>query len=244
MISNGSFTLNGTRFILTQDPASRTTPDSVVFLKTAEMLALYDQLFERVAPRRIVEFGIFEGGSPLYFAATKDIDLFVGIDLRPRSEIVLGHVKSMGLSEKISLHYGVSQGDRAAVEAVLDAEFGSNPLDMVIDDASHQLALSRASFEIAFPRLRPGGVYVLEDWGWAHWAGAFQQAGGQWHDMPALTTLVFEVTMAMASNPRLISKVEIGSGSWLFITRGEDPIPLGFSLAGTIRNRGKALPEI
>lgn len=48
--------------------------------------------------------------------------------------------------------------------------------------------------------------------------------------------------MAMASNPRLISRIEIGSGSCMFITRGPDPIPSDFSLAGTIRNRGKALP--
>lgn len=88
----------------------------------------------------------------------------------------------MGLSDRVRLHYGMSQGDRAAVGAILDAEFGTGPLDMIIDDASHQLDLPRASFEVAFPRLRPGGVYVLEDWGWAHWAGSLQQPDGQRHD--------------------------------------------------------------
>jgi predicted methyltransferase len=35
-------------------------------------------------------------------------------------------------------------------------------LDLVVDDTSH-LGPTRASFNTLFPRLRPGGVYVIED---------------------------------------------------------------------------------
>ena len=38
------------------------------------------------------------------------------------------------------------------------------PLDLVIDDASHLYGPTMASFEVLFPRLRPGGLYVIEDW--------------------------------------------------------------------------------
>ena len=38
----------------------------------------------------------------------------------------------------------------------------------MIDDASHLLAESRSSFESLFPRLRPGGLYIIEDWNAGH----------------------------------------------------------------------------
>jgi hypothetical protein len=43
-------------------------------------------------------------------------------------------------------------------------EFGQDPLDLVIDDASHLYGPSLATFETLFPALREGGLYVLEDW--------------------------------------------------------------------------------
>ena len=38
----------------------------------------------------------------------------------------------------------------------------------MIDDASHKLDLTRRSFEMLFPLLREGGVYVIEDWAAQH----------------------------------------------------------------------------
>jgi hypothetical protein len=62
----------------------------------------------------------------------------------------------------------VDQSDRSVVPRIIDEEFGSTPLDLVTDDASHLLDLTRASFEMLFPRLRPGGTYIIEDWNWEH----------------------------------------------------------------------------
>ena len=39
-------------------------------------------------------------------------------------------------------------------------------LDLVIDDASHELHATKASFETLFPLLRSGGWYIIEDWIW------------------------------------------------------------------------------
>ena len=36
----------------------------------------------------------------------------------------------------------------------------------MIDDGSHLLEETRACFETLFPRLRKGGLYMLEDWNW------------------------------------------------------------------------------
>lgn len=244
-IDDHTFEVAGLRFELTQDPARTTSSASVVLMKSPSMLSLYDDLINRLLPRNVLEFGIFEGGSALYFGATKDFDRYVGIDLRPRSEVVFAQMEKAGLNRKVRLHYGVSQADTAAVNRIIRKEFDEKPLDLIIDDASHLLGPSRVAFEETFPRLRPGGVYVLEDWGWAHWeGGTFQEPSGQWNDQPALTTLVFELTMAMASNPRIISKIEIGSASWMFVTRGHGPVPENFSLASVIRNRNRPLPSI
>ena len=38
------------------------------------------------------------------------------------------------------------------------------PIDVVFDDCSHNLDLTRASFDALFPFLAPGGIYVIEDW--------------------------------------------------------------------------------
>lgn len=37
------------------------------------------------------------------------------------------------------------------------------PFDIVIDDASHEASRTRASFELLWPQVLPGGLYVIED---------------------------------------------------------------------------------
>ena len=60
--------------------------------------------------------------------------------------------------------YGVDQSDRVRLTEIVDAEFDGELLDLVLDDASHEYLPTRTSFEVLFPRLRPGGVFVIEDW--------------------------------------------------------------------------------
>ena len=84
-------------------------------------------------------------------------------------------------------------------EDIVQHEFCGSPLDLVIDDASHLYEPTKASFETLFPMLRPGGIYIIEDWGWAH-CKEFQSPdhpyfGGKL----ALTTLIFELVEATAS---------------------------------------------
>ena len=65
-------------------------------------------------------------------------------------------------------HWRTDQRDRDKLEAIVAAEF-DGPLDLVLDDASHLFVPTRTSFELLFPRLAPGGLYVIEDWAWEHW---------------------------------------------------------------------------
>jgi hypothetical protein len=81
------------------------------------------------------------------------------------------------VGQRIRSYYGVSQTDKAQIDRIARDEFGDTPLDVIIDDASHLYGNTRRTFEMAFPYLRPGGTYVIEDWGWAHWPGRQYFAG-------------------------------------------------------------------
>ena len=61
----------------------------------------------------------------------------------------------------------VAFGDQrdSAWLAALAAREAPAGLDIVIDDASHRGAWSFASYCALFPRLNPGGLYIIEDWG-------------------------------------------------------------------------------
>jgi len=56
------------------------------------------------------------------------------------------------------------QTDRPRLEAIcrLHAPEG---FDLIIDDASHIGHAAAASYAALFPRLKSGGLYVIEDWG-------------------------------------------------------------------------------
>ena len=73
-------------------------------------------------------------------------------------------VAARGLTKTIVPHYGVDQSDTAAIDEIVARHFGDAPLDLVIDDASHDRDLTLASFNALFWRLRPGGLYIVEDW--------------------------------------------------------------------------------
>jgi predicted O-methyltransferase YrrM len=131
---------------------------------------LFDAWLEVLEPHRggaIVEVGIFEGGSTALCALTIEPERVVCIDIQPEVHPALaGLIEREGLGDRVHVHTGVDQADRERVRAIIEQEFGDRPLDLVVDDASHFYDETVATFEVLFPRLRPGGVYVIEDWTW------------------------------------------------------------------------------
>lgn len=116
---------------------------------------------------RILELGIARGGSTALLALTGNPAKLVAIELdTERVEALDELIEQRGLGAVIRPFYGVDQGDRNRLATIVDDEFGDELLDVVIDDASHRLDETRSSFETLFPRLRPGGLYVIEDWNW------------------------------------------------------------------------------
>jgi Methyltransferase domain len=73
--------------------------------------------------------------------------------------------KSALQEDRIRIFQG-SQDDPATLDRVR-AETG--PLDLVIDDGSHQNAHVLRTFELLFPHVREGGVYAVEDLQTSYW---------------------------------------------------------------------------
>lgn len=75
------------------------------------------------------------------------------------------HDKSALQESRIQIYKG-SQVDRAFMEKVADDH---GPFDIIIDDGSHVNGHVIETFKIMFPKLKDGGVYVIEDIQTAYW---------------------------------------------------------------------------
>jgi hypothetical protein len=189
----------------------------------------------------ILELGIFSGGSTVFFDKLYNPKKLVCIDLMQQPAAALTKYIREEAGSRIRPHYGTNQGDRDNLRRIIESEF-DGPIDIVIDDASHWYEESRASFETIFPFMRTGGLFLLEDWTWAHGAAA-QQPGFFWADKTALTNLVFRFTMALAADQPIIDRMMMLTGLVL-LERGEASLPTNWTLDGIERPRGKELSLI
>ncbi len=214
-ISPTDFNFDGLSF--TCDATSHlnrpTVEQRIIIAKDRNLInALYAYL-SPVKPQKILEVGIAQGGSAFLHTSLFSLSKYVGLDLRREDATVLALLEKKYGSDRVKLFYETSQADKARIAQICAEEF-DGPCDVVIDDASHQYEFSVQTFEAALPHLRPGGIYLIEDWSWAHWAGAKWQDGktGYNIEQPALTNLVFELTMLCASRPDILSDGVIKKG--------------------------------
>ncbi len=167
ILPGNSFTLDGIEFVSAYLPDS--TPERFYIVKNSELIAKHRELCRRFANPTIVELGIAEGGSTALMALDARPAKLVAVDLEPQPlEALRAFIENRGLTETVRPLYGIDQADRLALAAAVDSELHGAPIDLVIDDCSHQLGPTRASFETLFPRMRPGGLYVIEDWNLDH----------------------------------------------------------------------------
>ena len=169
-IGDGVYRAGDVEFTVTSDPEiylnRESTAERFILAKTRDMVDRLARLIEETRPRRIVELGIFKGGSAALLASLAGPDRLSAVELASEPVTALEEsLTSAGLRDRVRTHYGVNQADRDAMSTLLESDHGAQLLDLVVDDASHLYRETRASFELLFPRLRPGGRYVIEDWG-------------------------------------------------------------------------------
>jgi SAM-dependent methyltransferase len=221
------------------------TPERFVLVKSRHMIEWYERTFAAHPPRGVFEIGIFKGGSIALFEELWHPARLVAIDLAREPVVALArYLDETGAATRVRPVYGVDQSDSPAMRSVLDSAFTDNGLDLVVDDGCHQLAEARLAFDTVFPYLRPGGTYVIEDWGWAHWPGVWQQDGGPWRDKPSMTSLALELLMAAASRPDLIESVEV-THELIIVRKGAAVTPTDcFDLGSSYQTAGRRFIEL
>ncbi|MET0902830.1 MAG: class I SAM-dependent methyltransferase [Acidimicrobiales bacterium] len=163
-ISDQRLEVRNTKFLATAVHFGH-TDDEFVIVKPPALVRRYLRLLEDERPERIFELGIKDGGSTALLALAADPMLLLAADLEAEMPPRLKElVRSQGLDGRLVTAFGLDQSDRQALTRFVDSHLVEASLDLVIDDASHILAPTRTSFEVLFPRLRPGGLFVIEDW--------------------------------------------------------------------------------
>jgi predicted O-methyltransferase YrrM len=236
------------------DYAETSDPDVLTLVKTPAMVERLRELIPREPGARVVELGIAFGGSVALLSLLTRPSKLVALELSPEPVAPLARfLAKRGLEDDVKPHYGVDQADRAQLTDIVDAEFAGQPLDLVVDDASHRYRPTRVSFECLFPRLRPGGTYLIEDWSWQHrFAAAFSQAVAEGRpealeqvaavldgsrsldEEPPLSRFVAELMLMVANQDGIVSAATVDP-SWIAVTRGDaDLDPATFQLAAVV----------
>jgi len=130
-------------------------------LKWRHYFDVYDRYFSkyRGLPVRILEIGVFDGGSLHmwrdYFGT--DAQIF-GIDILPECKKL----------EDDGFHISIgSQTDRSFLRAFLAS---TEPFDIILDDGGHTMRQQITTFQELYKHVKPDGLYLCEDMHTSYWS--------------------------------------------------------------------------
>lgn len=219
-----------------------------ILMKRPKLIEEYERVLKQLRPHAMMELGIRRGGSMAMFNLAFRPPVHLAIEIEETPIPALDAVAQAAADEgrKMVPVFGVDQSDKARLVEIVRTHVNADPrgaLDLVIDDASHKHELSRISFETLFPCIRTGGIYALEDWGWAHWA-EFQGDRAYFAKEDALTNLVFALLILHTCRPDIIASIRV-TPVVVFIERGSARLdPMAFRIAEHMVMRGRTLTPI
>lgn len=143
---------------------------------------------------KLFEIGIFNGSSIKTWKEYFPNGKIFGLDIKDASFLN---------DDRISRIVG-SQYDKNVLE---DVNSTHGPFDIIIDDGSHRGEHMKFSFEILFPLLKPGGIYVVEDLHCCYWAEFNEKAEN--HFMNFLKDLMDAVNASGKCGYADITKLKI-----------------------------------
>lgn len=77
------------------------------------------------------------------------------------------HIPGFGRGEAVRPFGGVSRAGADRVSQSVADRSGDARLGLVADDASHFFGETKAAFDVPFPRLAPGGLFLVEEPQWS-----------------------------------------------------------------------------
>jgi len=109
-------------------------------------------------PRIVMEIGIDAGGSLLLWNDMFAPELIIGLDWK------LNHGGLARLSDYSNIELmGIDVDSDESIDRVV-RELRPGAFDMIVDDASHDQRRIAVCLDKMWKLLRPGGVYIIEDW--------------------------------------------------------------------------------
>jgi len=136
--------------------------DGFVSNKWVHYFFIYDKLFYEYRkgnqPLTLLEIGVNRGGSlEIWKKYLPEGSMIHGVDINPKC-------KEINFSKNIFFHLG-NAADRNFMEKTFkDIEF-----NVIIDDGSHICSEVIETFKIMFPKIKNGGLYVVEDLHTSYW---------------------------------------------------------------------------
>ena len=242
--------VNGTTFELRPWHRVPTNGEWVCLRKCRNFTNRYLALANEFQSCSMVEVGVDQGGSTSFFWKLLQPQKLIAIELCSQPvRAVTEFLSQHDPENRVQMHWGTDQSDKTAVPRIIDQAIQDGALDLVVDDASHLLAPSTASFEMLFPRLRPGGLFLLEDWSAAHLTerslssaidkeldGKFAKqvteflAAEGYHPSAPMSVLICQLVVAAGRNPDWISDIRVTDGM-CEVRRGAANIPHNTPLA-------------
>jgi hypothetical protein len=182
--------------------------------KWRELLEAYNELLSEPV-ESMVELGVWHGGGTVLFNELLHPQRLVALDVQPVNPSP-EFSRYLAVHDEVSVHWGVHQEDGVTLRSLV-----TGPLDLVIDDASHEYDNTAASFDVLFPMLRPGGWYVIEDWGWPF---VEEHAEGAYKTLRSLSDLLLDIAaLTISRGPGWVKKVLV-VGSFIAVERGDAEI--------------------
>lgn len=138
--------------------------DSLLCHKWEQYMHIYNKHLQPFKsenkPVNILEIGVFKGGSlELWNRYLPENSKIIGIDINPDCKNIEFHNKNIQV-------FTGSASDKNFIEE----NFKNHYFDIIIDDGSHISSDVITAFEAFFPKLNPGGLYIIEDLHTSYWS--------------------------------------------------------------------------
>ena len=141
-----------------EEIARRICANAEFTAKPVTFYAIYDRYFSGLSDRAItlLELGVYTGESLKVWASYFRQGTIIGVDIEKSAADFSSYPNIV-----------FERGDQANQDRLREILriHAAHGLDIIVDDASHIGLNSLASYEILFPHLKPGGLYIIEDWG-------------------------------------------------------------------------------